>query len=500
MSFEGIAVMPPPENPVVHSVVKEASPRVEIPIDRVEGFAREAGTIIKNHYQEGVKPEYKSARQVATVADRESEALLKKNLLELHNCSFYGEEEGGKGLAEGDQWVVDPLDGTENMDGYPPTIGVSIGLLRNGEPVLGAVYDPIHDVMYSAKKGEGIRVNGQEVKASSETDPAKARVGIDFSSNMATRAETLEYLKKILLTQGARTTKVFGAPVLSLAAVAAGKLELFARPATKLPDLVAGVCLVREAGERVVDFDGKEWTIDAKGIIAGSPAMVDAYLPAFLPEPISALTTNEKPSEEPLQRPTKRKTREVMQDPNAFSWERAVQQLKEAKRKGQTIVISNGHFALFHAGHSLSLEEAREVGVEARTDHNENGVVLLAIVNNDAQTYMKDPVKAAAGSAHDRALNVYGNTHTDVVVVSEAPVGDTTLTTDFRRLAEEGLIDANTIYVKGGDYGTTSNVPPEARIVQEYGGRFTIVDRQEGFSTTDQIVNIIDALKAKGVA
>ncbi len=161
---------------------------------------------------------------------------------------------------------------------------------------------------------------------------------------------------------------------------------------------------------------------------------------------VASQSVSEKLIAESLQRPTKRKTREVMQDPNAFSWEHAVQQLKEAKHKGQTIIISNGHFALFHAGHSLSLEEAREVGVEARADHNTNGVALLVIVNNDAQTFMKDPVKAAAGNAHDRALNVYGNTYSDVVVVSEAPVGDTTLTTDFQRLANEGLIDENTIY------------------------------------------------------
>ena len=63
-------------------------------------------------------------------ADKESEQLLKEGLLKIYACGFYGEEEGGDISRNGDHWVVDPLDGTENMNGYPPLLAVSIGLLR----------------------------------------------------------------------------------------------------------------------------------------------------------------------------------------------------------------------------------------------------------------------------------------------------------------------------------------------------------------------------------
>jgi myo-inositol-1(or 4)-monophosphatase len=96
---------------------------------------------------------------------------------------------------------------------------------------------------------------------------------------METRLQTLEQLSRVLAR--ARAVKVFGAPVLSLAAVAAGRLGLFFRPSIKLTDMVAGVCLGRASGGKVANYEGKDWTIHSKGIIAGSSTMVEAYLPCF---------------------------------------------------------------------------------------------------------------------------------------------------------------------------------------------------------------------------
>jgi myo-inositol-1(or 4)-monophosphatase len=248
-------------------------------IEEIEKIARNAGDIIKAHYTQGVAHEFKSGRQVVTGADRESEQLLKEELLKIHPCGFSGEEEGGDIAGQGDQWVVDPLDGTENMNGYPPLLAVSIGLLRNGKPVLGVIYDPIHSTLYSAQEGGQARVNGEITQVSSQIDPAKAVISLDFSSEIATRSRTLEQLSRVL--EQARAVKVFGAPVLSLAEVAAGRLDLFFRPSTKLTDMVAGVCMVRASGGKAVDYEGEDWTVHSKGVIAGSAGMVDAYLYCF---------------------------------------------------------------------------------------------------------------------------------------------------------------------------------------------------------------------------
>ncbi|ODT79072.1 MAG: hypothetical protein ABS69_07385 [Nitrosomonadales bacterium SCN 54-20] len=251
----------------------------DFPIEDIEQVARSAGGIIRAHYTRGVGCEFKSRRQVVTIADRESEQFLKETLLKLHPCHFYGEEGGGIIIEQGDQWVVDPLDGTENMTGYPPLLAISIGLLRNGKPVLGVIYDPIHDTLYSAQEGHQLKINGEVTQVRSSPEPANAVVGLDFSSEMQTRPETLRQLSRIL--QQARTVKVLGVPVLSLAEVAAGRFDLFFRPSTKLTDMVAGVCMVRASGGKVVDYKGREWTIHSKGVIAGSSSMIDAYMSCF---------------------------------------------------------------------------------------------------------------------------------------------------------------------------------------------------------------------------
>ena len=248
-------------------------------IQEIEQIARSAGDIIRAHYTQGVTAEFKSPRQVVTTADRESEQFLKEALLKLYPCHFYGEENGGVIIEQGDQWVVDPLDGTENMTGYPPLLAISIGLLRNGKPVLGVIYDPIHDILYSAQEEHQLKINGEITRIKSQAEPANAIVGLDFSSETQTRPETLDQLSRVL--QQARAVKVLGAPVLSLAEVAAGRLDLFFRPSTKLTDMVAGVCMIRTSGGKVVDYEGMEWTIHSKGVIAGSSSMIDAYMPCF---------------------------------------------------------------------------------------------------------------------------------------------------------------------------------------------------------------------------
>ncbi len=197
-----------------------------------------------------------------------------------------------------------------------------------------------------------------------------------------------------------------------------------------------------------------------------------------------------------LERPTKSSTREILQNPNIFSWKEVLPRLKKESEMGKTIVTTNGHFVLFHSGHSVSLEQAREVGVASRLDNNNEAVVLLAIVNADHQTVKKDPVKASAQSAFERAANVYDNRHSDHVVISEAAEGDSTLTTDFQRLADANLIGPNFIYVKGGDY--SANTPPEAEIVVANGGIFKVVDRVGAYSTSSQVEKMLAEAKRQG--
>lgn len=186
------------------------------------------------------------------------------------------------------------------------------------------------------------------------------------------------------------------------------------------------------------------------------------------------------------QRPIKESTETTIDDPEAFTWERVLPLIQEEFRAGKTIVVANGHFVFFHAGHSLLFEEGREVGAASRLDKNPNAVILLAIVNADHQTAIKDPTNAKLETARERALRAYDNRHSDFVVISEAPQGDTTMVTDFQRLVAAGIMGPRLINVKGGDY--MHNPAPEAEIVDQYGGRTVALPRHESGVSSSNIV------------
>lgn len=488
----------------------EVTPLKEISLKRIESVAIQAGEIVLAEHQRqkrrtSRRADFKSEqKQAITEADLASQVLLRDQLLFIHNGKFVGEEDDPdprvtkEVTGVGDEWVIDPFDGTENAGRVPPAMGVSIGLLRDGEPVMGVIYDPIQRIIYSGKKGEGatMKIRNADgtwdevpMQVSDITDPREAIVGIDYSSNPATRVATLKMQEKILAV-GARSVKVVGAPVQSLAGVASGELDFFARPATKLPDLVAGVALVREAGGVVVDNDGNDWTIGAKGIVAGPRALVDAYKDAFSLEDVTP-----KETEKVYTRPEKPSIKEVIEDPDAFTLEKALPKLLAEQAEGKTIVVTNGHFVFLHEGHESSMFDARKAGMDFRGDASDAGVVLLVIVNADHQTRLKDPIKAAAQPARTRATNVLGNRQSDYVIVSGAPEGDKTLVTDFRKLTEGGL---KLLYVKGGDYGVTENVPPEAEIVLANGGEFKIVERVGDYSTSNQLNVLLEEAKRQG--
>lgn len=248
-------------------------------LDAIAAVARGAGNIVRKQYEQGGQVELKTARQAVTDADLASEKYIQQGLAPLLQADFFGEEQGGQLRPDGYQWVVDPLDGTENMTGYPPVVGVSIGLLRDGMPVLGVVYDVLHDLLYTADEDTATMCNGKPCTVSGTSDPTKAFVSLDTSSNMSTRLETLRQLDRV--AEQCRAIKIFGAPVLSLAEVAHGRIDLYFRPATKLPDLVAGVCLVRQAGGQVTDYEGKNWTVRSRGIIAGNAVILSAFRHCF---------------------------------------------------------------------------------------------------------------------------------------------------------------------------------------------------------------------------
>lgn len=135
-------------------------------IDFARHLAQESGRLIMKYYGTQVQVIAKPDLSPVTIADREAEALMRK-LIESHypGHQVLGEEEGlsGKDGAEY-QWVLDPIDGTRPFVHQVPLFGTLIGLLRNGEPVLGVIHVPPSGDLCIGAQGHPTTLNGRPVK------------------------------------------------------------------------------------------------------------------------------------------------------------------------------------------------------------------------------------------------------------------------------------------------------------------------------------------------
>ncbi|MEA2249067.1 MAG: monophosphatase [Solirubrobacteraceae bacterium] len=163
------------------------------------------------------------------------------------------------------RWLVDGIDGTFNFLSGIPHWCVAVGLEEDGEPVAGAVYDPVADELFAGGRGHGATRNGEPIVVREGRAIAQAAVatylradkGADRGAALTTLSERVGILR------------AGGAGSLELAWVAAGRVDAWAQPNVSPWDWVPGAALVAAAGGRCVVLDG-----DPAWHIAGSPALV----------------------------------------------------------------------------------------------------------------------------------------------------------------------------------------------------------------------------------
>ena len=130
----------------------------------VEKIAREAGSILMDYYGEIHQVEYKDIGDIVTEADKASEQFIQACLeSQFPNDATLGEEFGLSDIQSDNCWVTDPLDGTVNYAAGLPIFSVSIGLLYKGTPILGVVFDPNTDRMFSAIQGHAATLDGTSI-------------------------------------------------------------------------------------------------------------------------------------------------------------------------------------------------------------------------------------------------------------------------------------------------------------------------------------------------
>ena len=233
--------------------------------------AASAGGAVLQHYWGNLSDIRSKGRpgDLVTEADQAAEkAVLAVLRLHLPDHAILAEESGSIGTqTDGLLWAVDPLDGTTNYTHQYPFCGCSVGLLIDGKPAVGAIFDPVHNQLFRAAKGLGATCNRQPISVSGTAALADSLLVTGFAYD---RRETIdnnyaEFCQLTQLTQGVRRG---GAASIDLAYVACGRLDGYWERGLSPWDLAAGVILVEEAGGQVTAYDQSPFEIESGRILA----------------------------------------------------------------------------------------------------------------------------------------------------------------------------------------------------------------------------------------
>ncbi|MBI3996278.1 MAG: inositol monophosphatase [Candidatus Omnitrophica bacterium] len=241
-----------------------------------------AGALLAKHVGRPKSVETKrSAIDLVTEIDRASEQLIDRHLRRMYPAfGFFGEERGERRSKTPYRWIVDPLDGTNNFVHGFPFFGVSIGLEGNGRMLVGVIYDPLRRELFVATKGGGAWLNGRRIHVSPTRALGQSLVSTGFSSKFL--KQTQPYLRWFqTLQRSSHGVRRMGSTVISLAAVACGRLEGFYERDLWPWDIAAGMLLVEEAGGRVTNLAGAPAVLDEGQLVASNKHIHRAFLRAL---------------------------------------------------------------------------------------------------------------------------------------------------------------------------------------------------------------------------
>lgn len=240
----------------------------------LENLARQAGAILRAGYDTEHQVGYKGVIDLVTEVDHESEAfLLGEVRRDFPDHHIFSEESGIIQGNAGNVWYIDPIDGTVNYAHHVPIFCVSIGYAAGGVLTLGAVYDPMRDEMFLAERGNGARLNGRPLSASSATELQRSLLVTGFPYNAwdTEQDNFANFVKFGKLTQGVRR---LGSAALDLCYVAAGRFDGFWEMALNPWDVAAGGLICEEAGARVTSVQGDaDYISPPQSVIAAAPGI-----------------------------------------------------------------------------------------------------------------------------------------------------------------------------------------------------------------------------------
>jgi myo-inositol-1(or 4)-monophosphatase len=219
-------------------------------------LAKQAGVLMKKNFSLGMKRELKSDLTPVTATDLAINSLVLDAVVKTYPAHSFIGEEGSREIESEYAWVCDPIDGTMPFTLGYPTFVFSLALTKNGESILGVIYDPMCDRLVTAEKGKGAFLNGSKISVSNEKE-------ITRKSFIETGGYSkLPDLQRVLSdkTHGRILTILSGvyAGMLVATGEIAGQIYKYDKPW----DAAAVKIIVEEAGGKVTDLDGNEQRYD----------------------------------------------------------------------------------------------------------------------------------------------------------------------------------------------------------------------------------------------
>lgn len=208
--------------------------------------------------------------------ERETREFL---LAAAPDIGFLGEENGHNGNRER-YWALDPVDGTANYVRGIPLCAVSLALVDHGRPVVGVIRLPFLGQLYTAEHSHGAYEGDRRLQVSTTTDLRDAIVAIgDYAvGDGADGKNRTRLILTRFLAEQAQRVRMLGTAAIDLAWVAAGKVDASLTLSNKPWDMAAGALLVQEAGGRVADRDGTDYSASSAATIAATPALTSELL------------------------------------------------------------------------------------------------------------------------------------------------------------------------------------------------------------------------------
>jgi len=246
-------------------------------LDVAAAAAREAGEILKAHFREERQVQYKGRANIVTDADLLVENSLKSLLQSQYpDHSILSEESEPLRGDSSYTWILDPLDGTNNYSFGIPFFSTVIALTKGEDVLLGIVYDPLRDELFSAQKGKGAFLNNHPISVTKKTTVRESLIGLDLGYVDEKGKKVLEFITGLWPNMYA--FRIMGSSALGMAYTACGRLDLYFHLLIYPWELASGHLLVTEAGGVMTDWEGRPLTLGESSIIASNKAIHADFL------------------------------------------------------------------------------------------------------------------------------------------------------------------------------------------------------------------------------